>query len=357
MEPTTQAVPAYFVWEVPGQALVIHMNLDLVDRLGAEIMRGFGAIPKRGAEVGGVLLGSIETGDVTVVRVEDFEAVPCEYQRGPSYLFEQDPRELFDLVCARWQPGPAHHIYAVGYYRSHTRAGPVMTREDIELLDQCFPFPAHVALLVKPYAAKASQAAFFVRQNGKFPETALFEFPFLRRELALEPADSPAPSKPDPAPLRIELPRPLNQPVDDPVDGDLAPSFADAAKPRSSGLPGWIWIPLSFVFLILGLLLGHLLTKASHTNTDAAFSLALSVVRTGDNLTVQWNHDAPAVRAAQKGVLEIEDGAYSKPVALDLAQLQGGSLIYRNSSNRVRFRLIVSVNARSSVTETLEWRQ
>jgi hypothetical protein len=81
------------------------------------------------------------------------------------------------------------------------------------------------------------------------------------------------------------------------------------------------------------------------------------VARTGENLTVRWNRDAPAVRAAQKGVLEIEDGKYSKPVELDPAHLQGGSLIYRHSSGHVRFRLIVSLNARSSVTETLDWRQ
>jgi hypothetical protein len=113
------------------------------------------------------------------------------------------------------------------------------------------------------------------------------------------------------------------------------------------------------VFLILGVLLGYQTAriKDSGVGGDAPFSLALSITRTGDNLTVRWNPDAPAVRAAQKGLLEIEDGKYSKPVDLDLAHLQGGSIIYRNSSNDVRFRLIVYLNARSNVSETLEWRQ
>jgi hypothetical protein len=342
MQPTTQAVPGYFVWEVPGKAVVIHLDLDVVDRMGVDIMRGFAALPKRGAEVGGVLLGSIETGAVTTVRVKDFEAVPCPYKRGPSYLFAEDEQGAFDQACARWQPGESRGVYAVGFYRSHTREGlregPMLTAEDVELLDRNFPFPAHVALLVKPFATKTSLARFFVRENGQFPETAPPEFPFRRSELAR-------------GSVRTEqLPEPVEEPAGLP---DVAP------RPRRLGLPGWVWIPLAFVFLILGLMLGYQAarTKTISTEGDSAFSLALSVTRTGDNLTVRWNPEAPAVRAAQKGLLEIEDGKYSKPVDLDLAHLKGGSLIYRHSSNHVRFRLIVSLNARSNVTEMLEWRQ
>ena len=361
MEPTTQAVPGYFVWEAPGQALVIHLHLDVVERLGADIMRGFGALPKRGAEVGGLLLGTIENGDVTIVRIEDFEDVPCRYKRGPSYLFTEDTRVEFDEACARWQPAEARPVYAVGYYRSHTREGPAMTAEDVELLDQYFPFPAHVALVVKPFASKPSLAGFLVRQDGVFPATSPVEFPFRRRELSPEADEGPPanrryhreerPEEPRPALVETESPEPVH--MERPMFGN----FIDKPPRARRGLPGWIWIPLAFVFLILGFLLGYQGALTRTPNTDGVFSLALSVTRTGDNLTVGWNRDAPAVRAAQKGILEIEDGGYSKPVELDTAQLQGGSLIYRNSSNRVRFRLIISLNPRSNVTETLEWQQ
>jgi hypothetical protein len=63
------------------------------------------------------------------------------------------------------------------------------------------------------------------------------------------------------------------------------------------------------------------------------------------------------IRGAQRGVLEIEDGTYSKPVDLDAALLQRGSLIYRNSSSAVHLRLVVYMNPRLTVTETLDWRQ
>ena len=58
METRTQDPAGYYVWEVPGQPVIVHLRLDVVDRLAAEVMRGFGAVPKRGAEVGGVLIGT-----------------------------------------------------------------------------------------------------------------------------------------------------------------------------------------------------------------------------------------------------------------------------------------------------------
>jgi len=87
------------------------------------------------------------------------------------------------------------------------------------------------------------------------------------------------------------------------------------------------------------------------------FGLGLSIVKTEDNLSVTWDRQAIAVRTAQRGQLEIEDGKYSKSVELDAAQLQNGNIIYRNTSKTVRFRLSVYPKAKVSVTETAEWKQ
>ena len=78
METRTQDVPGYYVWEAPGKSLLVHLQLDVIDGLLSDVMRGFGAVPKRGAEVGGLLLGSIERGEQTIVRIEDFEPVECD---------------------------------------------------------------------------------------------------------------------------------------------------------------------------------------------------------------------------------------------------------------------------------------
>ena len=71
----------------------------------------------------------------------------------------------------------------MGYFRSHTRDGLALGTEDIELLDHFFAGPYTVALLVKPFATKVSQAGIFIRENGVFPATTPLEFPFRRQEL------------------------------------------------------------------------------------------------------------------------------------------------------------------------------
>jgi hypothetical protein len=122
-----------------------------------------------------------------------------------------------------------------------------------------------------------------------------------------------------------------------------------------------MWIPLSFVFLLVGVALGFQAATSmglrARVSDSPELSLGLKVVKTGDNLNIVWNPQSQQIRGAQRGVLEIQDGTYSKPVDLDAALLQSGSIIYLNTSNAVHFRLIVYLNARLSVVETLDWRQ
>ena len=377
MAPPAQDVPGYYVWEVPGKPVVVHLRLDVVDRLAAEIMRGFGAVPKRGAEVGGVLIGAIQPGYPAIVRVEDFEAVACGYRRGPSYLFTDEDGAVFEEACQRWQPTASPSAYAVGYFRSHTREGFSLAAEDIELLDYFFPGPSHIALLVKPYATKVNIGGFFAREHGVFPEATPLEFPLRRRELAGEEAPprrslmERRPRAREFAPVASAEER--NRGEAGVLEAAPVPQFDSAPTPIDPfpNAPGtsiteqmrgrWGWLPLSMIFLLLGAALGYqaALTIGSRASSGTAqeFSLSLSVTKNEDNLSVKWNRQSPAIRAAQKGVLEIEDGGETKPVDLDPAQLQNGSLIYRNSSNTVRFRLTVYPQARVSVTETMQWTQ
>ena len=347
----TQDVPGYYVWQVSGKPVEVHLQLDVLDRMASEIMRGFGAVPKRGAEAGGLLLGTIAPGSPSVVRIEDFEPVPCHYRRGPSYLFTEDDGAAFEQAFERTKPDPSRSTYAVGYFRGHTREGLSLAQEDVELLDHFFPGPAQVALLVKPFATKVSVAGFFAREDGVFPETTPLEFPFRRRELTGE----------EPPPRRSLLERrprfrdaTTPAPLNDAAQTDLAPA---PSKPGS----GWVWIPLSFLFLVLGAALGYQAAVNTGNRVTAGspqdYSLSLSVAKTGGNLTVRWDGQSAAVRAAQRGLLEIDDSGSTKSVQLDAAQLQNGSLIYRNSAGTVRFRLTVYPRARLSIIETLEWKQ
>jgi hypothetical protein len=367
MAANTQGAPGYYVWEIPGKPVSIHIHLDVVDRILAEVMRGFGAVPKRGAEVGGVLLGAIEPGDPTIVRIEDFEPVECEYKRGPSYLFTHEDGAAFEDAVRRWQPEESRDSYAVGFYRSHTRDGLSLAPEDVELMDEYFPSPSHVALVVKPYGTKVSLGGFFVREDGAFPQTTPLEFPFRGRELSGEEAP-PRRSMLERRPRERALRTLASPPAADAAEGEIEfagsrqPEMAYATTlPSKSRLRSSIWIPLSFVFLLFGVALGFMIALArppSGSSVGAAdFSLGLSVAKEDDDLRVKWDPQSPAVRAAQRGSLEIQESGLSKVVDLDTANLQSGKITVQKQTDSVHFRLTVFPRAGLSITQTAEWHQ
>ena len=353
MAASTQPLPGVYVWEASGKAPAVHLDLAVVDNLLPEVMRGFAAVPKRGAEVGGILIGAVEGG---VIHIQDIEVVPCVYARGPSYLLTSEDRTAFEQACQRRRAesggNPAKQL--LGYFRSHTREDLALSAEDLELLDRYFPDPHQVALLIRPFPAKPAQAAFFVREDGAFPRESPRTFLFSRlpvpsrdrEEAVLDNAAAPTSLAALPGEtLSIEMLPPLGA--------------ISVEKPARGGRPKWMWIPLSLALLLVGAMGGYQATQtmASWTTARPAarFSLALHVVPIGDNLAVRWDPEAPAVRNAQSGLLEIEDAGYSKPVDLDSAHLQSGSVLYRNTSATVRFRLIVYESARVSITETVDW--
>ncbi len=393
MNTRTQDAPGVYVCPPLGKNFNVHLALDVLERLQAEVLRGFGAVPKRGAEVGGLLLGQIEEEDgQTTIHIENFEPVVCGYKRGPSFLLADDEAAAFADVAAMWKKDSTKPVYAVGYFRSHTRDGLNLAPEDIELMNTYFPDPGSVALLIRPNATKASLAGFFVRENGLFPETTPLEFPFRRWDLTGE--EPPAHrSLADRRRERVgpelvrggrrsdgSLPPPINppgaftsEPLQLPREGPssyLQPpasysqpmmTLPEPVKPEKK--VRWMWLPLSFMFLLLGVVLGFQSAlfvgpKVTGVANMQDFALSLTVQKSDSNLTVRWNRNAPAIRAGQRGVLEIEDGKGSpEPVELDLAHLESGSMIYRSQSKSVHFRLIIYESSRITVTETTDWQE
>jgi hypothetical protein len=131
--------------------------------------------------------------------------------------------------------------------------------------------------------------------------------------------------------------------------------------PARSRLGAWMWIPLSFIFLLLGVALGYLAALNVGPRGAAAgapdYSLSLAVLKSGDSLLLQWNGESLLVRKADRGVLEIHDGGYAATKDLDATQLRGGRLTFRNSTDSVSFHLTVYLNANLSVSENLAWHQ
>lgn len=377
--PDPAQTPDLFTWDVPGKPVVIRLDLDVVDRMQRDVMRGFGALKRRGAEVGGILLGTVERGDRVTVTIQDYEPVNCEYRFGPSYHLSDGDKEQLEAALQQWRTAPDRRLYAVGYYRSHTREGMSLGEEDHSLCARYFADPANVVLLVKPYATRVSMAGFFFYENGRLKGDETYrEFPFRRRELgggAAHPVvelPRSAESKPEARAPAVDPPKVqrISRVVPEDESQDLGslpvPSFLNVPLPDvpdQSARRRWLWVPISVASLLLGGLLGFqgaLSWKSAEqreATTQNPYSLELAVSRTGENLRLRWNPQSPAIRDARDGTLVVSEGTYRKTVPLTMNELQIGSAIYRRVTGQIQFRLEVNLGDRRMVSETVSWQE
>ena len=399
---TNHSAPAgYWGWEPPAKSISIQISFEVVDRMLPSIIDGFGSIPKRGAEVGGLLIGTRTAGAPVVYCIEEFVDVPCLHKFGPSYVYCDEDHEALQAALAKAGSGRV-----VGFYRSHTRDGLFLAPEDLEMARRYFPDEEQVVLLVRPSAMGVSHGGFFYHEEGAFQQSTYLEFPFRRSELETGsapvrrplgerirgeqgrrgPMPPPSMAVPPQPPLRelLSMPQPPHrleeasayQPPPQQQESALSLPYSYRGQDEDIPMPsqvyavttpsqsrfkkGWYWLPLSFIFLLLGVLLGFQSAMTIYPSSRAgagadAYSLMLSISRSGDDVTVKWDRQNPAVRISRRGALEIVDGKYTKRVDLDSQQLQSGSVIYRFSSNQLKFKLEVFPQEKVSVSETAEW--
>ena len=348
------AAPDFHVLEIPGK-VSIQLSLDMVDRLQQEVMRGFGAVPRRGAEVGGILLGTTTITGPSA-RIEDYELIPIEYKRGPSYRFSASDQETFRAAVHKARTGKERG--PIGYFRSHTRDGVGLSDDDLKLLSNYFPSPEAIVLLIRPFAAKPSLAGFYFKEAGVFPSgPPLIEFPFRRSDLPaagapvaksrIVAAKILAEETVAPDPPRELRPAPLPEPA--PVQHFVPARRTTTPSPTLQLRP--------ILHLSLGVLLGYqAMIRIRPRRRRDTYSLALSVKQSADGLELKWNGRARAIGNAENGALTIEDGSYNKAANLTRAELQSGRTVpYHPMTKHVVFRLDVFPNARNSISETIEW--
>ena len=344
----------YYIQDEPASGSVIQLSIDTLEKIGREVMTGFGKVPRRGAEVGGILLGTVVAGDRPVIRIEEFAPVAIQYRFGPSYLLsEADEQAMATAISDTATFG----LTVVGFVRSNTREGDTLTAEDVRLTEKHFPGRPFAFLLVRPFATRPGVARFFTCIEGEFrvDTPAGPQFPFRRRDLV--GAIAPVPE--------AEADNEIAATALDRSIAVVEPAFAaqdrvfEKPDSRRESPTTWLWFPLSFVFLLIGILLGF---EASGTwrNTPPPpnpWDLKLGVSKSGSNLAVRWDHNSAAVRSAQRGSLTIYDGTQQRTVDLGGTELTSGTVVYAPSSGQVRFRLEVFPNDSSSVSQTVDWNQ
>jgi protein TonB len=176
-----------YLWQAAGKPIAVSLALDLIDRLEREVVENFRSLTSRGSEIGGLLLGQvgreeIAPGAATLVSVVDYETIACDYSRGPLYRLSDADRERFERAIEQHRAGGAG---VVGFFRAHTRKGVSLDADDLAFLSARFNRPNDIALLVRPFATKASVGGIFLWEDGRIQaDASALEFPFRSAQLS-----------------------------------------------------------------------------------------------------------------------------------------------------------------------------
>ena len=268
-----------FVWHDVASPFALRLAIDVVERLRLQAVEGLKALPKRGLEVGGILMGSRQTAEAaTSVLVRDFEAVESEHKAGPSY-------QLSDADLDRFTGTFRSRPDAVGIYRTQTRVDTLdLQPGDAEFFQSCFHGTEGLFLLVHP---ASSQAAIFLPGEGSL--RLAYQFPFRGADLVesgavetVDEADPVVPLAETPARSRASaVPRWLI-----PAGAVLAGALAGAAivhRPSKPAAAPVVATPISRQALP---------PTASKPSPDSD-ALALHVQREGRSLRVVWDGNSP----------------------------------------------------------------
>lgn len=302
-------------WKAPGCAWTVEYAPELMEGVRRHVLEAFFAVPRVGAEAGGVLYGTREG---SRVRIAAFRPLECEHRSGPSFTLSPNDHARMKALLV-----PPAGLAVAGWYHSHTRGEVSLTPEDVELHERYFPQPWQVALLLRP-GALVTRAGFFARgADGTLkPGACALEF-------VVNPAAETAPEAPPPEP-----------------ESPPAPPQAPPSTPARRRGSRWLSVPLALAIAAAGFFAGRRMTP------PAPFAL-LSADDRGGRLEIRWNAQAPAIREAAAARLEIADGIARPAAVLTPAQLASGVFIYGRRTERVDVRLVLERPGGRRTTESL----
>lgn len=208
-------------WTDPDSGAVFTIGSDLIQQLRAYVFEGFHIVPKRGAEMGGLLLGRILSTEPLALEVTGFEPVTCEYRYGPSYILSDADRARLSLALGRFnapsRTGPSSSIATViGYFRSCTGRDLALDAADQQLMRNFFPDSSQIVLSIHPSSPMECEAWFFHRHDGVLPRL---------------PAHPPQPFGVYQPPTRLERPQPEVQHTAQPALAEGLASLQQAVAP------------------------------------------------------------------------------------------------------------------------------
>ena len=358
-------------WSQASRNFAIHIPPEVIGLLATESLIAFKRVPRRGLEIGGILLGRTEVGeDITTFWIEGFQPIESEHRSGPSYVLSDSdfPR----LQAALVDNGTA----SIGIYRSQTRSAQLaVQQQDIDLFARCFDSGDALFLMLAPMPGKA---AFFYRAEGELQ--CVHEFALVSSLTSmthragrtssqvklLRPQSSGSQAEPLNGVGQMDFPEQeiaLNGSVQSLEQHPPSREVTTANSPAhrlwrtvTGHAPGkvlgeWLgrrtnaekgaWGLAAAIALVLTLsVLSYSLRRPSAPNPPPPPQyLQLSVDRAGTSLRLHWDPNSSALRGGARAILHIQDGGQESDRNLAPSEFRAGSIAYEPKSSEVTFRL------------------
>jgi proteasome lid subunit RPN8/RPN11 len=347
------------IWSAPERPFGIEYSTRVLDDIRLAVTDAFFSLPRGGAEIGGVLLGTEENGRVAIT---ESVPLPCEHAYGPSFVLS--PRDHVSLTELLAELKTKPKSIPVGWWHSHTRSEIFLSDADQEIHNRFFPEPWQVALVLKPHTFHPMRAGFFFREKDGSIRGASSYREFVLDALPMRAVPS-SPAGPPAAPALSRPTKPNGSVI------TVAPQTIEPLPPRDAALPERSETPppkfladepapsrrrLLWVAAVAGLGIGAAAfgTRDSWLplfQSAAPARLALNATDLDGQLQIRWDGASPAVRQASGGALVIADGPMPLIIPLDPAHLQSGSLTYGRKGDRVDVTLTVSLGGGRDVRE------
>ena len=315
---------AFIKRESAQDGVTVLLSDSVVRELRRLTIDGFTALPRRGIEIGGVLLGSAGPAEV---RVEAFEEVACEHRYGPSYaLSSSDQASLHELI-ASW---PSAKPPVIGFFRSFTSREPAIEDADEAFVREHFPSGWFVYLLLQPLSVENCVASFRLFRDGRLltdTEAATWPFAVTQPSPEAQPPVAPQPAK-------QEKPHTLPPPI--------APPRDPAEPPARAIVPRGRWWIAALVWLVsgaAGAFFGQMIGEMHNPSRASRWvDLHLDARPVDGLLELRWDAK-PQQLAPTRGRVEVTDGESRRDIELGPEQLRSGKFTYAPSNQDVRLRL------------------
>jgi proteasome lid subunit RPN8/RPN11 len=378
-------------WSAPECRYRVDYSARVLDDIRLAVIDAFFSLPRGGAEIGGILLGQVVDGAITI---QDYQALDCEHATGPSFtLSERDRLALAEMTAA----ADENHggLRVVGWYHSHTRSEIFLSEADQEIHNLFFPEPWQVALVIKPHTFQPARCGIFFREPDGSIRSGPSYNEFVLEALPMPPA-APGKSEPNHKPLPFSLENAFvpglrnltsglnGEPLAtagletgeqvEPSEPEIRPDPEETHAPQFLELrPGgpWKWV-IGVLAAVAGVAIGSVIYQTREAwvpvvgeqiapllakiqpglPRDPDKRLSLQTVDFDGQLHIRWDAHAPAIARANLGRLLITDGtAGPKEMELDAEHLRGGEFTYLRVSERVDVALVVNAGTSQEARE------